>query len=74
MGGFNHDIAGFHRFKTPVRSCRISKSDLQFCNGCKVLEQVQHDKFYSNIASPLVGEAILLLKSGTCGKLQIPLY
>ena len=73
MGGFNHDIAGFHRFKTPVSDCRISKSDLQFCNGCKMLKQVQHDKFYSKPASPLVGEAVILLKSGTCGMSQIPL-
>ena len=40
-----------------MKYCRISKSDLQFCNGCKMLKQVQHDKFYGELASPLVGEA-----------------
>ena len=73
MGGFKGDIAIFHRFKTPVKGFRISKSDLQFCNGCKMLKQVQHDKFYGELASPTRGEEIQLLKSGTCGKLQIPL-
>ena len=53
MGGFKGDIAGFRRLEIPVKSCRISKSDLQFCNGCKVLKQVQHDKFYCKPASPL---------------------
>ena len=57
MGGFKSDIAGFRKLEIQERARRISKSDLQFCNGCKVLEQVQHDKFYSKIASPLVGEA-----------------
>ena len=73
MGGFNRDIATFHRFKIPVKSCRISKSDLLCCNGCKMLKQVQHDKFYGELASPTRGEAILLLKSGTCEMPQIPL-
>ena len=74
MGGFNRDIATFHRLEIPVKGCRISKSDLQFCNGCKMLKQVQHDKFYGRIASPTRGEAVLLLKSGTCEMSQIPLY
>ena len=119
MGGLSCNMAGFRRLEIPVKSCRISKSDLQFYNGCKMLKQVQHDKFYSKIASPLVGEAefqheervleiqvrgnlrvanlldpspafvvhcvhttaasptrgeaVILLKSGTCGKSQIPL-
>ena len=60
VGGFNRDIAGFHRFKTLVKGCRISKSDLQFYNGCKMLKQVQHDKFYGELASPLVGEAAVV--------------
>ena len=53
VGGLSCNIAGFHRFKTPVSDCRISKSDLQFYNGCKMLKQVQHDKFYCKPASPL---------------------
>ena len=61
MGGFNRDIAGFRRLEIPVKSCRISKSDLQFHNGCKMLKQVQHDKFYGKPASSLEGEAMLLL-------------
>ena len=43
-GWGNSDIAGFRRLEIPVRGRRISKSDLQFYNGCKVLKQVQHDK------------------------------
>ena len=74
MGGFNRDIRGFRRLKTPVKGCRISKSDLLCGNGCKMLKQVQHDKFYGSIASPLEGEAMQLLKSGTCEMSQIPLY
>ena len=103
-----------------MKGRRISKSDLLCYNGCKMLKQVQHDKFYRSKASPLVGEekfqheervleiqvrgnlkvtnlidpspafvvhcvhttaasptrgeAILLLKSGTCEMSQIPLY
>ena len=57
MGGFKSDIAGFRKLEIQERARRISKSDLLCCNGCKMLKQVQHDKFYSKIASPLVGEA-----------------
>ena len=74
MGGFKGDIAGFRKLEIQERARRISKSDLLCCNCCKMLKQVQHDKLYGRIASPLEGEAVLLLKSGTCGKLQIPLY
>ena len=59
-GGLSYSIGGFHRFKTPVKGCRISKSDLQFCNGCQMLKQVQHDKFYGKTASPLEGEAAVV--------------
>ncbi len=59
-GGGSSDIAGFHRFKTLMRGRRISKSDLLCCNGCQILEQVQHDKFYRRIASPLEGEAAVV--------------
>ena len=44
VGGFKSDIAGFRRLEIPVKGCRISKSDLLCCNGCKMLKQVQHDK------------------------------
>ena len=53
MGGFNRDIADFHGLEIQVSGCRISKSDLQFYNCCKMLKQVQHDKFYCKPASPL---------------------
>ena len=60
MGGFNRDIADFHGLEIQVSGCRISKSDLQFYNGCKMLKQVQHDKFYGEVASPLEGEAAVV--------------
>ena len=44
VGGLSCNMAGFHRLEIPVKSCRISKSDLLCCNGCKMLKQVQHDK------------------------------
>ena len=52
MGGLSCNMAGFHRLETPVKGRRISKSDLQCYSGCKMLKQVQHDKFYGEPASP----------------------
>ena len=61
MGGFKGYIAAFRRLEILVKDRRISKSDLLCYNGCRMLKQVQHDKFYSRIASPTRGEASLLL-------------
>ena len=60
MGGLSCNIAGFHKFKTLMMGRRISKSDLRFYNGCQMLKQVQHDKFYGELASPLEGEAAVV--------------
>ena len=62
MGGLSCNMVGFRRLEIPVKSCRISKSDLQFYNGCKMLKQVQHDKFYGELASPLRGEGYAIVK------------
>ena len=61
VGGFKGYIAAFRRLEILVKDRRISKSDLLCYNGCRMLKQVQHDKFYSRIASPTRGEEILLL-------------
>ena len=53
MGGFKSDIAGFRKLEIQEMARRISKSDLRFHNGRKMLKQVQHDKFYGELASPL---------------------